>query len=173
MFDESLYEEAKMVATLAHQYQTYDIYPYEKHLQDVVNILKRFGFSGDYILAGWLHDTIEDCNISYNKIKKAFGENVAELVYAVTDPKARSRKDKKKMVYKDIIAYPHSIIIKLADRIANFGHSIRMDNRDKTTMYAKEHFEFSQMLRPHTPNIAEAKALWEHLDKMVEDLKSN
>ena len=166
---EDLYKEAEMVATLAHDGQTYDIFPYRKHLQDVVNIIKKFGFSGDYILAGWLHDTIEDCNISYNKIKKAFGKNTAELVYAVTDPKGRNRKEKKILAYKDMINYPHSIIIKLADRIANLENSIRMDNKDTLEMYFKEHDEFKTHLKLHSPEAAES--MWQHLEKIINNIE--
>ena len=164
-----LYEEAEGVATLAHQYQSYDIHPYTKHLKDVVRILKENGFVNDYILAGWLHDTIEDCNISYNKIKLSFGLNVAEMVYAVTDPKARNRKEKKAMVYNDIRAYPKSIIIKIADRIANMLNSIEQGNRDKLKMYINESEDFKNQLYSHTPE--DGMILWTVLDNTVNAAK--
>jgi len=159
---DKLYKEAEMVSFLAHKGQTYDIFPYEKHLLDVVEVLRRFGFGGDYILAGYLHDVIEDCNLSYNKIRKVFGENVAEMVLAVTDPSdVRSRKEKKERVYKKIKACPDSLIVKLADRIANVEHGIRMDNKDKFGMYVKEHAAFKEALLIE----GHAVDMWEHLDK--------
>jgi len=164
-----LYGEAEAVASLAHQYQSYDIHPYTKHLKDVVRILENNGFVNDYILAGWLHDIIEDCNVSYNKVKVAFGLNVAEMVYAVTDPKARGRKEKKAMVYNDIRAYPKSIIIKIADRIANMENSIQQSNIDKLKMYIKESDDFKNQLYAHTPE--DGLILWELLDSTVERAK--
>lgn len=44
---------------------------------DVIDVLKRFGYSGKYLVAGYLHDSIEDDGISYNDIKKHFGVEVA------------------------------------------------------------------------------------------------
>jgi hypothetical protein len=44
-YTDKIYQEARMVAILAHGNQRYDeIYPYEKHLDDVVEVLKRFVF---------------------------------------------------------------------------------------------------------------------------------
>jgi GTP pyrophosphokinase len=161
-----LIQEAWGVAELAHQYQAYDIFPYTKHLRDVVRILEENGFVNDYILSGILHDIIEDCNISYNKIKTVFGLNVAEMVFAVTDPKARNRREKKEKVYDDIRAYPKSIIIKLADRIANIENSIQQRNWDKLKMYLKESDDFRMQLFDSTPE--DGKILWDVLYKTIE-----
>ena len=165
---EKLYKEAEMVAFLAHKNHTYDIFPYEKHLLDVVDVLKRFGFAGDFILAGYLHDTIEDGNLTYNKLKKAFGLNVAEMVLAVTDPSdVRSRKEKKSRVYEKINAYPNALIIKLADRIANVEHGIRMGNDEKFEMYLEGQEEFKAALKKpgHVDN------MWEYLDGLFSSAK--
>jgi (p)ppGpp synthase/HD superfamily hydrolase len=95
-YTDKIYEEAKLVAIKAHSNQSYDeIFPYHKHLQDVVDVIKRFGYSGKYIVASWLHDSVEDDGISYNDIKKHFGVEVAEMVYCVTDELGRNRKEKK------------------------------------------------------------------------------
>lgn len=162
-YDE-LYKEAKLVAQVAHRGQIYDIYPYEKHLDDTVNVVKRFGYAGDYIIAAYLHDSIEDGNLTYNKIKKAFGENVAELVLAVTDPSdCRSRKEKKDRVYQKIICYKDSLIIKLADRIANVEHSMRFGNSQKLKMYKEEYQEFKNKLS--TGDFC--KPMWDHLDTLL------
>ena len=51
-YTEKDFREARMVSIQAHGNQTYDgIFPYHKHLDDVVDVLKRFGFSGKYIIA--------------------------------------------------------------------------------------------------------------------------
>lgn len=160
---DKLYEEAKMVAFLAHKGHIYDIFPYEKHLQDVVDVLKRFGYAGDYIIAGYLHDSIEDSNLTYNKINKAFGKHVAEMVLAVTDPiDVRSRKEKKAIVYKKLITYPDAIIVKLADRIANVEHGLRMGNDEKFEMYAEEQDDFRKNIQREN----HATEMWEYLETL-------
>lgn len=94
------YLEARQVAIVAHGDQRYDgIFPYVKHLDDVVAVLDRFDFSGDFIVAGYLHDAIEDGNLSYNKEK--------------TLPKTASNRN--------------AVILKLADRIANIEHGGKID----------------------------------------------
>ena len=46
MYTEKDYREARMVSVQAHGLQTYDdIFPYAKHLDDVVEVLKRYGFT--------------------------------------------------------------------------------------------------------------------------------
>jgi len=161
----NLNEEAKMVAIEAHSGLMYDIYPYHKHLQDVVDILIRFGYDNQmFIQGGWLHDTIEDTTITYNKINKAFGTKVAEIVLAVTDPcDVRSRKEKKARVYPKLQANPDALIVKLADRIANVEHGLRMDTRDKTEMYVKEYPEMKAKLKVE----GHADAMWAHLDTLL------
>ena len=159
-----LIEEAKMISFFVHKNQVYDIYPYEKHIVDVVNILKEHGYSGDDIISGYLHDSIEDGNLTYSKIKKVFGYNVAEIVLACTDPSdVRNRKEKKERVINKIIQYPKAKPTKLADRIANLEHGIRMGNLNKSKMYFEEHSEFNSKLFVEN----EHSSLWIRLEKSI------
>ncbi len=158
-----LYEEAEMVARVHHANKMYDIYPYIKHVLDVVEVLKRHGYSGDDLIAGALHDTIEDSDLTYNKINKAFGLVVAEIVLACTDPSdLRNRKEKKIRMLEKMKAYPRAIPVKLADRVANMAHSIRMQNLDKVLMYMKEHVELEFNLRTQ----GEHDGLWNDLNTL-------
>ena len=66
-YTQKLCNEARLVALKIHGDQPYDtIFPYEKHLADVVNILEMYNYNGKYIIAGWLHDAPEDGAKSYN-----------------------------------------------------------------------------------------------------------
>lgn len=159
-YTDKTYKEARMVGVKAHSNQSYDeIFPYEKHLDDVVDVLKRFGFSGKYIVAGYLHDAIEDDGISYNDINRHFNTEVAEMVYCVTDEVGRNRREKKEKTLPKTASNPDAIILKLADRIANIEHGGKID------MYAKEYQEFKGALYLNTP--ANGRAMWEHLDKLL------
>jgi (p)ppGpp synthase/HD superfamily hydrolase len=159
-YTEKTYKEARMVAVKAHSNQSYDeIFPYEKHLDDVVDVLKRFGFSGKFIVAGFLHDSIEDDGISYNDIRKHFGIEVAEMVYCVTDELGRNRREKKEKTLPKTASNPSAIILKLADRIANIEHGGKID------MYNKEYQEFKGALYLNTPE--DGKKMWEHLDSLL------
>ena len=159
-YTEKTYKEARMVGIKAHSNQSYDdIFPYEKHLDDVTDVLKRFGFSGKYIVAAALHDAIEDDGISYNDIKKHFSTEVAEMVYCVTDELGRNRREKKEKTLPKTASNPDAIILKLADRIANIEHGGKID------MYAKEYQEFKGALYLNTPS--DGKKMWEYLDALL------
>lgn len=159
-YTDKMYREARMVSIQAHGNQVYDgIYPYKKHLDDVVEVLKRFGFSGKYIVAGYLHDIIEDTALSYNKVKKHFGLEVAEMVYCVTDELGRDREEKKRKTLPKTASNPSAIILKLGDRIANIEHGGKID------MYKEEYDQFKGALYLNTPE--DGVKMWKHLDKLL------
>ena len=161
--NDKLVREAKMVAIKAHGNQDYDgIFPYEKHLEDVIAVLKRFSIvHPKYLCAGYMHDVLEDGAVSYSKIKKHFGEEVAEMVYCVTDEMGRNRKEKKMKTLPKTGSNPDAVIIKLADRIAN------LEMGGKTNMYADEYDEFRNQL--YQPDKV-AAPMWEYLDKLFKDV---
>lgn len=67
-------QSARYYAIEIHGSQKYDNYPYIKHLEDVYQVLIRFGIKNKTLLiASFLHDAIEDSAASYNKIKSRFG----------------------------------------------------------------------------------------------------
>ena len=159
-FTEKDYREARLISVHAHGNQTYgDLFPYEKHLQDVVDILIRFGFSGKYIIAAWLHDIIEDTAISYNKIKRQYGLEVAEMVYGVTDELGRNRAEKKAKTLPKTASIPGSPVLKVADRIANIEMGGKVD------MYVNEFDEFKTALFASLP--ADALPMWDHLETLL------
>jgi (p)ppGpp synthase/HD superfamily hydrolase len=72
----------------------------------------------------WLHDTIEDCRLTYNDILKISNKEVAELVYALTNEKGKNRAERaNQKYYKGIRDVEHATFIKLCDRLANVIYS--------------------------------------------------
>lgn len=59
--------------------------PYWHHLQEVARKLLDYGATPDVIAGGWLHDTIEDTDATYQELCRHFGHVVANLVIEVTD----------------------------------------------------------------------------------------
>ena len=57
--------------------------PYIVHPLAVKKILEEWGMDEDTIIAGILHDTIEDTSLTLEDIRKEFGESVAFLVDGV------------------------------------------------------------------------------------------
>ena len=160
LFTDKHIREARMVSIQAHGNQTYDeIYPYKKHLDDVVDVLRRFGYGGKFLIAGYLHDIIEDTSLSYNKVKRVYGLEVAEMVYCVTDELGRNREEKKSKTLPKTASNPDAIILKLGDRIANIEHGGKID------MYAKEYNQFKGALYLNTP--VDARPMWDHLEVLL------
>ena len=58
--------------------------PYIIHPLAVMNILREWGMDEDTVIAGVLHDTVEDTGVTLDEIKEKFGETVAFLVDGVT-----------------------------------------------------------------------------------------
>lgn len=165
LFEEKrLIENAKLLSKKMHSLQKYGVHPYYKHLQDVVNVLKKFGYTQSYyVISGWLHDVLEDSYLSYNDIKESFGEKIADIVYCVTDELGKNRRERKEKTYPKIKSNHDAIIIKLADRIANFEHGIKIKDYNFAKLYAKEHKEFKEKLYIE----GHASKMWEYLDKTI------
>lgn len=160
-------QRAEMIAEKAHANQSYDIYPYMYHIRQVVRIAEDLGYDENIIIACYLHDTLEDTPLSYNDLKKAFNEEVAEIVYCVTDELGRNRKERKSNTYPKIKANWKATVVKICDRIANVMHS-KVYNRDLYSMYQKEHDDFKRNLmssdHPHT----ETNKAWSDLNYLME-----
>lgn len=151
----NIIDKAKAYATHCHRdcNHLYDRQPYELHLQMVVGIAERFihlvpQHERDNVIAAcWVHDTIEDCRQTFNDVKTATNLAVAELAYAVTNEKGRTRAERaNSKYYEGIRNTPNATFVKLCDRIANVQYSIEAGNRHKLEMYRKESKDFEKKL---------------------------
>lgn len=134
----------------------YDGYlPYEFHLRMVVRNAHKFkhlvpeAWFRIIICACWHHDDIEDTRINYSTIKKLFGHDVAEIVYAVSNEKGRDRTEQESDKYFEGIRNTfYATFVKLCDRIANIEYSkmTALDSDNKLQMYQKEHARFREEL---------------------------
>ena len=141
------------VARQAHEGQTRKTgEPYIVHPLAVKKILEEWGMDEDTIIAGILHDTVEDTDLTLDDIKKEFGSSVAFLVDGVTklstarngmrdiDTYLPATKDN---FLRLMIALGDDIrvlIIKLADRLHNL-RTLSALPPDKQKKIAKETLE--------------------------------
>lgn len=96
---------------------------YSKHLEDVVNRLKSLGVVDSEILcAGWLHDTIEDTDTTFDDLYEQFGSRVAVLVSTLSKNMSLTRKQREKEYVKQLKeASFDAKLIKLCDISANLS----------------------------------------------------
>ncbi|MGL6064690.1 MAG: RelA/SpoT family protein [Fusobacteriaceae bacterium] len=97
---------------------------YIQHPMEVAKILIEMKMDTDTIVAGILHDIVEDTLITLADIKYNFGENVAEIVDGVTKLKTlpNGTKNQYENIRKMILAMSKNlsvVIIKLSDRLHN------------------------------------------------------
>tara|TARA_R110000737_G_scaffold168066_1_gene194593 strand:+ start:347 stop:967 length:621 start_codon:yes stop_codon:yes gene_type:complete len=132
-------------ASKHHKGQWYGSKPYMYHLKKVSDVALDCDYTDESILMSCLlHDVIEDTMATYKDVKENFGEEVAEIVYCVTDELGRNRKERKSKTYKKIYDNPKAIVVKLCDRISNITESMSADNFNpkKMLMYYREHNDF-------------------------------
>jgi len=75
-------EEAMRFAAQAHAGQSRkgSATPYFEHVAAVALILDRVGYPEDVLIAGLLHDVVEDTAATFEEVAARFGENVCALV---------------------------------------------------------------------------------------------
>jgi (p)ppGpp synthase/HD superfamily hydrolase len=110
--------------------------PYIEHVMGVALILDRIGFDEDVVIAGLLHDAVEDTEATLDDVRTRFGDQVAGIVAACseikTDADGRKRPwiDRKRdhLAALDGASVPARGVI-LADKLHNLV-SIALDLRE-------------------------------------------
>ena len=117
---------------------------YITHPLQVAHYLSNLNLDTETIIAAFLHDLIEDTEVTYNDIKKKFGKEVADIVDGVTkiDKINYNSKEEAKAdaIRKMVIAMSKDIrvlILKLADRLHNI-ETIQYHNEWKQEKIANE-----------------------------------
>lgn len=147
------YETARNYAISMHNYTNcrYDGHNYEFHLEMVDKVARKHlhlsPVDEDVILSAcWCHDLIEDCRETYNDVKRNTIEQVADIVYAVTNEKGRNRKERQnERYYRGIVNTPGALFVKLCDRLANIKYSVYTKGM-MLKVYRDEHDEFVESL---------------------------
>jgi hypothetical protein len=115
--------EAICFAALAHedQFRKYpEGTPYIAHACAVALVLARCGYDEDVVIAGLLHDVIEDTNHTPEEIEEVFGTRVKDLVMHVSEDWRKPAGQRKNMMSEHLKhAPPEARAISLADLLAN------------------------------------------------------
>lgn len=84
-----LVARAKSFAIAAHRRidhrRKYSQQPYEVHLKAVAELVATVGDDAEMLAAAWLHDIVEDTEVTLEQLDDLFGPAVARLVYELTD----------------------------------------------------------------------------------------
>lgn len=121
--------------------------PYITHPVEVAKILMDLGMEETVIIAGLLHDVLEDTKVPKEEIEKEFGKDVLSLVEAITKleklsfyPTEAYRAQNLRKMFIAMAKDIRVIIIKLADRLHNM-QTLQYHDEEKQKRIAKETLE--------------------------------
>lgn len=166
----NIIEKAILLAGEKHKNQSwFKDYPYTVHLALVAetaskysSLLPKSTSIEQMIAAAWLHDIIEDCQLSRDFLSNEFGDQLSTLIWRVSDEPGPSRKERKIATYPKIAMDDSAIFLKVCDRIVN----VRASSEEKGKhykMYEKERSDFEASLRN-----GKFEEMWFDLSKLFE-----
>lgn len=152
----STIEDIRQCAHKLHEHvnQTYDRkHPYGFHLDMVADSVFKYGYEVcadeqdvlPLFFGAYFHDSIEDARQSYNDVTKTASGFMndsqaymaAEIVYALTNDKGRTRAERAgEKYFQGIRETPYAPFVKLADRLANITYSFKQANESNAYMKA-------------------------------------
>ncbi|WP_295508913.1 HD domain-containing protein [Accumulibacter sp.] len=139
-------DDARAFALAAHGSQRYGDLPYSHHLDEVVALLSPYGREAQVI--GYLHDVLEDTEVTDLDIRKRFGQLVADCVSLLTDLSGANRAERKRKTYARLTTVTGptelALVVKAADRLANVRSCVRDDRRGLMIVYRSEHACFKR-----------------------------
>jgi len=141
-------EKAFILAEKAHEGQFRQSgEPYVSHPLAVAEILAELGMDTDTIIAGLLHDVIEDTDLTMDVIQGEFSPQISKMVDGVTKLKnlefktyEEQQAESLRKMFLAMAADIRVIIIKLADRLHNM-RTLKYQTENKQIEKAKETLE--------------------------------
>lgn len=159
-------DDARSFAVTAHGSQMYGSRPYAFHLDAVVALLSPYGSEAQVV--GYLHDVVEDTEITEHDVRARFGDLVAECVGFLTDSPGASRAERKARTYARLAtiagANELALVVKAADRLANVRCCVSDQRQGLWEVYRQEHASFRQAA--YRAGLCEP--LWEELDALLD-----
>lgn len=168
--------KAEIFASAAHaavgQVRKYTGEPYIVHPREVAAMVASFGGDDAMIAAAWLHDVVEDTEVTLDEVRYYFGDDVADLVYWLTDvskPEDGNRATRKEMDRQHTAQAPgRAQTVKCCDLISN-TQSIAEHDKDFARVYLVEKHKLLDVLHRADPNaLAAARAMAQKAREMVD-----
>src|SRR5262249_6933038 len=121
--------------------------PYVNHLAEVSRLLAEASDGRDKVLiiAGLLHDCIEDVGVREAEIAREFGRPVARLVAEVTDDKRLPKAERKRLQVETVAKKSRRAkMLKLADKTSNLRSLVTSPPTDWDLARKREYFQWAK-----------------------------
>jgi (p)ppGpp synthase/HD superfamily hydrolase len=122
-YSSKLYDAIELAARAHHrQVRKGTEIPYVVHPLAVAGILIRANGPESLVIAGILHDTIEDTPLTIDEIRSQFGQAVADLVLGLSEPDKKASWEKRKshtLDYLQHTATDNVLLVSIADKLDN------------------------------------------------------
>ncbi|MBA3789097.1 bifunctional (p)ppGpp synthetase/guanosine-3',5'-bis(diphosphate) 3'-pyrophosphohydrolase [Patescibacteria group bacterium] len=158
--------------------------PYITHPVSVALLLADADADEDTIIAGMLHDTIEDTQTTAEEIARAFGARASALVLAVSEPKTNEDgttltwKERKEAYLEQLArAEDSAVLISMADKIDNIESKIDAFEKEGSVLFERWAQKTEMYVWFHGAVLEEARkrnitgALRDRLEKVIKEEK--
>jgi (p)ppGpp synthase/HD superfamily hydrolase len=151
--------------------------PYMNHLVEVAELIAASSevLDPELIMAGFLHDTVEDTNVTLPQLENLFGRDVADLVAEVTDDKTLPKETRKRLQVQDAPRKSERAqTLKLADKISNLRSILVSPPIGWSLERKQQYFEWARQVVSglRSPN-SFLKAEFDKTYAMISQLKDN
>lgn len=109
---------------------------FSSHIKVVAELMKLVTDDEEVIAAAYLHDTVEDCGVTYDDLVSEFNTRVADLVMEVTHEGSKQRLG----YYFPRLHSREAIMIKFADRLSNIASMEVWDEKRKAHYLKRSKF---------------------------------
>lgn len=140
--DEALHYVSKNLLISGHNTK-----PVLFHSFKVAFRLYELNYDEKTVISAILHDLIEDTDITHEDIKNRYGEEIANIVSAVSfDPKIDDKLEQARRLFENCLNCGRSaLLVKCSDLIDNIDFIMFVDDKEKRIELLKKHKLFIEM----------------------------
>lgn len=121
--------------------------PYINHLIEVAELVTASSDTVDVnlVMAAFLHDTVEDTDVTREQLEQRFGHDVASLVMEVTDDKSLPKEKRKALQVENAHKKsPRAQTLKLADKISNLRALLSSPPANWSVERKRQYFDWAR-----------------------------
>lgn len=159
--------KAREFALKHHGEQKYGEHPYIVHLDAVAELVQGYGETAAVI--AYLHDVVEDTDVTLSEISKKFGALIADCVAVLTDEPGKDRKERKERTYRKMAQVAGkteiALVVKSADRLANMRACLADGKERLLAVYKEEHPAFEKAV--YRPGLCDE--IWVELTELTKE----